>query len=778
MQLHRIDLNDVVLFEKEEIPIDENGGLVIIQGLNHDSDEPDNTNGAGKSLAFSALANLRYESTPLSNKKRSKKEVLLGKKSCIAIEYTGADNSRYRFEQYPGSYAMYIDGSDQNIAKQEVAKKYLETTFPMSEHEFYSTCFIQNLKPLYFQVETDSNRLKFITDVFDLDIYDKIRKYMNAKKGEIKDKEIEYTTLAGQLDTCLVQIKKLDWKDGDDERASELKGKIKTLKSKLSKLYKKQQRIESLLEDLEDLRTLESKAAKLEGVLPKKKNLGTFLETQASLHSAYDKYLDKKENYDSLSKTIRARIEVLKESIGDREIVTVKSLKKKFEALDEKLEVAETKLRKAKRNNAIRLEIVESLDEYKDKLKALGYSSPKKVPKPDDGVDLSLARRTIAMAENLEHHEHAGGDSCPTCGGDIDTDAIMELADKARAQIKKHKKLEQAISVVKEIKDLNRMLKDHGDEIDTSKLSEKVDSLQAELDSIEQFARLIKDWEHQHEMLDQLTKPKKPKKLPDSKYDSEQIDSLVDSHDRWLRAKKDLAKVQKRFDGVDVDDLSGESESLTSEIESLNDKLDSLQDKFSSIKVRKGEFGLLSKQKRQMKKRLKQIEPIIKQKKLVEYLYKMYGATEFKLQAASQILNILQNSLNQYSSLVFPEKIQFKLEPSSSGVSAQYKTSKNGIWADIRHMSGAERNCFRLLFAVALLPLIPEERRTNFIILDEPDAACSKAVRRRIIEDFIPKLRQIVPHVFWITPKEPYGFKEAEVWTVEKKNGASKIIRP
>jgi len=775
INLHNIRLTDVVLFEQESIPIDQNNGLVIIQGMNYDSDEPDNTNGAGKSLAFSALANIRFESTPISNKKKSKKEVLLGKKSSIGIEYTASDNNKYLVEQFPGSYSVCINDNDQSIAKQEVAKKFLETTFPISEHEFYSTCYVQNLKPLYFQVETDTNRLKFVTDVFELEVYDRIRKHMSVKKGEIKDKEIEYTTLAGQLDACLQQLKRLDWNPDSTKRAKTLSSDIKELKSKLSRLYKKQQKIESLLDDIDDLKILQKKITKLKKQLPDRKNLKDYLERQASLHVEYAKYSDRKENYDQLSSSITERIALLKEELGDTPLVDIDVLRKKYDTVDNKLDSIEGKLKKARKHNALLKETREALDDQKESLKKYGYKSAKAVPKDADGFDLSLASHTIRIAENLEHHEHAGGEKCPTCDSTIDVDSILSLADKAREQLKKHANLIKAIAHATEIKALVKMLNGWEGPIDTVGLKDTEKKLQKKLKAIEQQGKLVKDWNHQQEMLGQLTKPKRPKQNPSSNHNADEVEALLDTLDKLTSTRKELATLEKRFDGIDIGDIDGESAKLIKKIDGYNSTLDEAQDQYSAISIKKREYEVLFAQQTQLESKLKKIKPIIKQKKLIEYLYKMYGATEFKLQAAAQILKLLESALNQYSGLIFPEKVKFKLEPSSRGISATYRTSKNGIWADIRHMSGAERNCFRLLFVVALLPMIPESRRTNFIVLDEPDAACSAAVRRRMIEDFLPKLRQIVPHIFWITPKPANVFKDAEVWVVEKRDGKSTI---
>ena len=131
---------------------------------------------------------------------------------------------------------------------------------------------------------------------------------------------------------------------------------------------------------------------------------------------------------------------------------------------------------------------------------------------------------------------------------------------------------------------------------------------------------------------------------------------------------------------------------------------------------------------------------------------------------------MLEDSLNKYSNLVYLEPMRFEIRAMETGVSA-VAIRNNGERSDICHLSGAESNCFRLLFAISLLPLLPERMRTNFLILDEPDGACSEPVREHLIREFLPKLRAIVPHVFWITPKSIDSFENCTVLKVIKEDG-------
>ena len=74
-----------------------------------------------------------------------------------------------------------------------------------------------------------------------------------------------------------------------------------------------------------------------------------------------------------------------------------------------------------------------------------------------------------------------------------------------------------------------------------------------------------------------------------------------------------------------------------------------------------------------------------------------------------------------------------------------------------------------------MLVFVPEHKRPSFIILDEPDSTCSPGVRTHLIQEFLPKLMGIVPHVFWITPLDTEIFGDVPTWTIVKENGVSRI---
>jgi len=138
------------------------------------------------------------------------------------------------------------------------------------------------------------------------------------------------------------------------------------------------------------------------------------------------------------------------------------------------------------------------------------------------------------------------------------------------------------------------------------------------------------------------------------------------------------------------------------------------------------------------------------------------------------VLGQLQNEVNALAPLVFTESMKFTFTTDKQGVVAQV-TRNNGITSDIQHLSGAESNCFRLLFALSLLTFVSPDRRPDFMVLDEPDANMSDGARMHLIKEFLPKLQSVVPNIYWITPAQTDAFSSAQHWVVVKKNGKSKL---
>ena len=771
LELKGIDLKNVVLFEDVSFSVNDNGGLVVINGLNLDSHEPENTNGAGKSLLWSGLPNALFEATPLSAKKTNKKDMLDDKKSSITLRYNGVNKSEYEYTQMASKYVVIEDGKDLGIGKQEVAKKKLNATFPMTQEEFYSTCYIQNLKPLMFQHSTDTDRLKFLTDMFDLHIFDHIRSEVHSKLKSIKDAEIEFKTLSAQLDEVLRTQTKLEESQVDKKKLAKLQDKSETLKKAIKKLLKEQQKLEDLRDKVEKAAKLEKERDKLRKKLPKTKGLSKKNKALIKQLDRYESYEEAYADYKRAASDTVKKLEKLEKVLGSKVDADLDDIRSKYESADDELDKLKDQV-SAIEDLEDYIETTESgIAKLQKRLDKMGVDTSKTFDKDD----LSMYRQTIAMYEKLSRHDH--GDDCPTCGSKLDIKALKKTAKKAQEKLDAYSLIKEAVDIEEEIEtyseDLVKFNKNRKKLPKLKALKKLIETLEEKVEEYGELGVNLKTYLQEKKVSDGLTKPKKVEK-PDTKLDVDGLEEQLE----WLQR---LEVVEGKLEGLSFDDtlnpteLESNLKQIGNDIESKTDSLDGIQTKLTSEKINKAELKSITKQASKLQKQLGKVESVVAERKLFEYLYKKYNANDLKLKAASSIMGIIETSLNTYSSLVFVEKTDFRLRPSKQGVMAQYKTSKNGKWADIRSLSGAETNCFRLLFAISLIPLIPEHRRTNFIVLDEPDAACSDVTRQRLIKDFLPKLRAIVPHVFWVTPKESDSFKEAEVWTVVKENGVSRL---
>ena len=69
---------------------------------------------------------------------------------------------------------------------------------------------------------------------------------------------------------------------------------------------------------------------------------------------------------------------------------------------------------------------------------------------------------------------------------------------------------------------------------------------------------------------------------------------------------------------------------------------------------------------------------------------------------------------------------------------------------------------------------MPEDRRTNFVILDEPDSHMDPVSRDKFIHDFVPHLCDIVPSVYILTPNDDF-YPNSINLLVTKHKGISKL---
>ncbi|QZE56400.1 hypothetical protein pEaSNUABM40_00206 [Erwinia phage pEa_SNUABM_40] len=760
--LKEIHLRDVGVYKELDIDTLDSEGFATICGKNLDSPNvKDNTNGVGKSLLFGAIPTLLYEADPLALKKKDKGN-MLGKDSSIDLSWHSPLGGIVRIVQTKTKYKVYYNGEDQKVDRQDVARSWVTKHWPLTREEFYSYCYIQSQIEHPFQRSSPADRLKYLTNLFGLDVFDNIRIALKKKLDLAKEAETESKGLADMLDVTQRKQNALDI------HAQE-KNTLAAIIEQSDKLKKRRNR---LGEELIDLGSARSSARKYEKLKHQLDTLGiesddpkgelNNLRGMLVEFDRYDEYVSDLEEYEAELASVKKKIKAL----GDVADLDNKKLRKKHSALVKEEESLQELLEKVDEQQEEYDDWREAVDKLSKKLSKL--KAPKRTQ--EEAQDARAESKAIVQAYRaFEEHDH-DGNSCPTCGQDVDLKAMSRAATKAQAIIDEcieaidYHKLNAELTALKD----NKVKKPKHDR---KELEKQLKSIGKKLDTMEEQFEAAKKYEKLVAKRDALKKPKAVKQPKKAR-------KTIKNRIKDLEILKDLTSALKAV-GEPEDPfyvLDGRYKKIEKELNKLITDIEKKDRKAQGIQMRIQEHEHYEETLRELRTKLAKLQPMIDKRKVFEVLYKAYSNNALKLKAVEGRLQQIEAKLNEYSGLVFPEPMRFQLFTTKQGVGATVTRVTSKKTTDIAIMSGAETNCFRLLFAVAIMPFIPAGRRTNFIVLDEPDNSCSPAVSEHIVNNFLPILKQIIPNVYWITPNGVEHFSDNQ-WTVTKKNGTSVLTR-
>lgn len=784
-------LKNVVYFKEAKVPVKNNNGLVVISGWNKDSRiAEDQNNGAGKSLLWSAFPNCMYAAAPSSTLKNTKKDMLDSSKSEIDVRFRDNRGLKTRIVQKSSKWVIYEEDSETGELKDTKARtsaiqqEKIAERFPISQDEFYAYTYLSSIQGqrLHFQVDKPAERLKFITSIFQLDAYDRLKKYFTMMLGKVKDEQTKFDVLESKLLNVNTQLQKVDWNEEDAQKAKDSKKEFKRLKEKRDKLARGVSDVERTLGILKSLkRMIKSRDSLLED-FPKDKSVEEVvakLRKRKEIIRIYESYKKQLAAYERSTKRIREALDELEvEGLPSR-----KKLSKRWDTLDKKRRSLSENLSDA-RSMAEHYQRCKRLaDQVLTKLAKLGFDSVEDVDMETDiDDDISICRTTLKLKQLL----HSSEDSvCPTCQQNVDMDSITKSVKKASKRLKKLEVLSEARKYRQRYEEVSAEIEEIGKVPDPDILEKEYDSLKEKLNTIKTQIRTYDKREELQDDLDNIEKPEKPEKTPPKNAD-------IDAIDAGLEVCRELDKINHAIENVlnenpDLiaaeDDIEGHIDSAKTRLDSLNTKLKKLDKKYqklmkfsSEFDLRLGEYRVLSKQKLELEQEIEQIKPLLAKRDLYKALEKAYSAKGLKVTKANEIVRLLEANLNRYSNLIFAEPFTFNVYATEKGVFCDVDRD-NGKPSDVRLLSGAESDSFRLLFMLSLLLMVPSERRTNFVVLDEPDSHMDTRTRSLFAERYIPFLREVVPHVFLITPHDHHLYRECDRWIVKKEDGVSQLIK-
>lgn len=762
LRLTGVELDNVVLFKKVRLDITRHP-FVVISGHNKDSRiSTETSNGSGKSLLLSSVPNLRYEATPLAQTK-SKKDMLTSSASRIKMNFIGNDNVPYAITQTSSKFIIEADGKDIESRTIPLQKAKIAELFPLTEEEFYSYVYLQSQRPLNFQIDKPAARLQYITSIFRLDVYDRLKKYFTKKLAEIKSKQIEFDVLNNQLMKVNGLLERLKWNRESAAALEEAREIIKTLGGDSKKLQTKLERLRSALAVSEQYEKLKAKRKKIKPAIDLKK-----AKEERKWHEDLADYKSELRSFTAQKQQLEAQLEELGKTKD------VDKLKKKLKALDKHLKAEEKAL----------TELHETRQEWKGlekrKTEAAEACEAVGLPRKDAAVTVAFGKKK-QEEELVQHkavlqlesilHECTDGE-CPTCMQQVEIDKIRKHIKKAKAAIAK---LEEHIEHF-DVALVYVKIKDKKIKFDDAAFVERRAQYAKDSDRFDQLETQFEEAQQAEKLTLRLGKLKKPQALiVEPKYTRAELEEIIDAHSELRRIDSVLASLEEQHGTIDVVSLSNKLAETEKQYTKIERRYTKAQDVCSNLGSKASEYRVLRRERQDALTKLELIKPIIEQRDMFKTLEKGYSAKGLKVNAANAVLFQIEQHMNRYSNLIFAEPFKFSLYAKEDGVHCRVDRG-NGKESDVRLLSGAESDCFRLLWMWVMLIMVEDERRTNFCVLDEPDSHMDDTTRTLFVERFIPALRTLVPHVFLVTPLSKHLYSECHYITVVKEKGVSKLV--
>lgn len=762
-----VELNNVVYFKNAKLDITRHP-FTVISGHNKDSRiSTETSNGAGKSLLWSAVPNLRYEATPLATQKK-RKDILGASDSSITFRFKGNDGKVYRITQMPSKFVIERDGKDIECRTVPLQKKKIEEIFPITEDEFYSYVYLQSQRPLAFQIAKPTERLSYITSVFRLDVYDQLKKYFTKKLGEIKNKQVEFDVLNNQLVKINGLLERLDWSKEKAEELEKAQVIIRTLGDDSKKLQSSIERYKAAIAASEQYTKLKKQRKKLNPPISRKEALD-----QQELHEAQAEYQSDLKSYKAQRKQLKQQLDEL----GDVEDIA--KLEKKLSKMIDHQAGEEASLTMLHEARQFYRQIRKDLDESMEEVTALGLKSKDVdvvVVLGPKGHEDNLTRYSAVLQLESIVSDCADGE-CPTCQQSVNVQKFKKQIAEAKEQVKKAKKGLAKFAACEAVFKLRQKAKRH--EFDDKAEAEFVERREAykkaevRYEKLQEQVRAAKQADRIRAKLKELEQPKAPKKEPS--YSTKQLKEILEQHAELKRIDSVLASLEEQHGTIDASKLSNKLADAEQRYAKIERKYTRAQDVCSNLGSKASEFKVLRRERKDVLAQLEAIKPIIDQRDLYKSLEKAYSAKGLKVFAANQILGQIEQNMNRYANLIFAEPFKFSLYAKEDGVHCIVDRG-NGKKSDVRMLSGAESDAFRLLWMWVMLIMVEDDRRTNFAVLDEPDSHMDETTRSLFIERFLPALRTLVPHVFLITPLSRHMYSECAYLTVVKHKGVSQLV--
>lgn len=728
IELFSFHLQGTPLFKDAEFRLARKG-ISVIHGRNLNTSNK-NPNGAGKSFFFSQLPELIFGTPVVGNQKD---RLRLGTSTLKLVKEEQGQRVKYeiiRSTNKGEKLTVVRNGKDLGIHKLADARSYVvNNIFGTNDAEFQTLCYLDTRVPHPLVLGDSGPRRAFFTRFFRLDTIDGLRRLVAQRLDEVRANKLLYSELARQYKERkekLLEAEQL-------EKMQRWLKKAKALRTDLSEQLEKLSRTRTLLE-LRDSpmysrlwSMCEEDFGNFEALKGFKNNDLQAAKTRLRVAEKYREHQQSVRDY----KRAKAKVEeALQKLWGDDDVPPRKTVQ-------------------------LRLTSYEELSEKRDFL--LAWSGK------FEGAYLRLLEQRTQLRREIQQaksrlEELASANTCPTCGQLLkDKKHLAHLAEQTQAQRTHTRELRRKLQDVEEKREALQ-----AKQVKHTALKEKVEE---ELEGLSRYQRTIT-------LLDRM--PEKPEAFTGEKIDQEE----EEARRAKLQADYDfLTSCESMLDSFqEAAALSTKSIAAAKASSDLSDQLSELSTRIAraTLKLEQNEEAVAELEA--LRTRLKGMRQQILDEEAWLLLDDAFSKKGIQMLMIRSICNRLEQVINKYAKLVFPEDYRFSFDLDTQFNILVHRThGKSVTVTDVRKLSGAESKLFSLLLLIGLMTFVPRHKRINVLILDEPTAAMGPEMAEAFAK-FLPVLNKVIPHIVVITPRTEDRYEGAKVFTMVKKGNSAKIV--
>ncbi len=815
-----LNLSNIVYYKEASFDLGYKG-LTVIRGQNLNvSHGLKKSNGSGKSLLVSTIPNLLYSSSPIvwQNKARAKKDIYC-KGSSIKLGVTIGDSSYELSKGQSGSslkYSLLKDGKDLQPRTATIAEEMLQEIVPINEEQFWSLVYLDSRRPFVLHTGTVAQRMSFFSELFELHQFDKIKEHFQHLIRELTAEQNAFSKREEDRNSLKTQLTNID--------IDVLKGKCDGYKTELKQLVKQQSLWHKKVSDLRLLLSHQtdslSKLVELTtaylGSTAKhstiyKMDVSELMDLVAVLYSEIqreEKHITKHKDWERWRKeylTHEKQAALINEQLNkldkppnnweqlvDRNRQKRYAIKSRLAEIDrdyQSLSLGLKGLVREKRVYEHELTLIKDICVTQNlDLDKLGVQ---KVHQKVSSTIGSLENQVQELDQSLQmlrtHIEHSTENSCTLCGQSLSNSQAKVLRTKLEQRkgqcvesLTQFRNLSLAFNRLPHKPDDYLEQKRELGDLRTHRKELVREQKRLDVEEKENFDGWFLYQSKQNE-IKRLNLPEetgsKLHNYEDTLRDVEKWRWMVQHLEPMVHTIPKMAVLGKEYGTTNYKKLMALKQTFESQIEQNKERLEILQERVPKLQVTIDRYQQSTKRLQALDMEADQLGDKLRDMPIYKALVDAYSPKGLKSSVIQQLALTVQQNMNTYSRHLFhePTEFEFIIEPNKFDVLFHRTEGNKVVTADVRSLSGAEGRAFNLLLLMGVLPLVPSNKRTNILILDEMSANMDKCGRDLLIQEFLPLLNNMIPHIIIVTPTNE-EYPEAREFIAQKKGNKMRLI--